>query len=277
MPVYHERLRVQPGGGAATHVREITAETKLQRDLPYSFKYVVEARRSRKIVGLFWCSISWTPEFQPDGWSTGVDSIYRKTSIKEPTAMSAKSYTKTRFSANDAALVMIDHQSGIMQLVHDYSPVEFRNNVIGLAKLVKVFNLPTVLTTSLGQGPNGTFIPEVVSVFPDVPVIDRPGIISAWDDPEFVVAIEKMGRQDLIMASVTIDVCLPFAAMQAVEAGYNVYGVVDASGALEFTIRENAVGSHPSTGLRLLSSCSGTGGCPPGKTWGRSSTTLSQL
>ena len=49
--------------------------------------------------------------------------------------MSTKGYTQTRFSANDAALVMIDHQSGIMQCVHDYSPAEFRNNVIGLAKL----------------------------------------------------------------------------------------------------------------------------------------------
>ena len=88
--------------------------------------------------------------------------------------MSTKSYTKSRFSANDAVLVLIDHQSGIMQLVHDYSPAEFRNNVIGLAKLGKVFKVPT-------------------------------------------------------------------AAMQAVEAGYNVYGVVDASGALEVTIRENAV------------------------------------
>jgi hypothetical protein len=53
--------------------------------------------------------------------------------------MSMNSYAKTRFSANDAALVLIDHQSGIMQLVHDYSPAEFRNNVIGLAKLGKVF------------------------------------------------------------------------------------------------------------------------------------------
>jgi hypothetical protein len=103
---------------------------------------------------------------------------------KEPTAMNTKSYTKTRFSANDAALILIDHQSGIMQMVHDYSPAEFRNNVIALAKLGKVFNLPTVLTTSLGQGPNGPFIPEVVGMFPDVPVIDRPGIISAWDDPK---------------------------------------------------------------------------------------------
>ena len=113
--------------------------------------------------------------------------------------------------------------------------------MIGLAKLGKVFNLPTVLTTSLGQGPNGPFIPEVLSLFPDVPVIDRRGITSAWDDPTFVAGIEKTGRKNLIIAGVTIDVCLAFAAMQAVEAGYSVYGVVDASGALEVTIRENAV------------------------------------
>ena len=155
--------------------------------------------------------------------------------------MSTKSYTQSRFSGNDAALVLIDHQSGIMQLVHDYSPAEFRNNVIALAKLGKAFKLPAVLTTSLGQGPNGPFIPEVVSMYPDAPVIDRPGIISAWDDANFVAAIEKTGRKNLIMAGVTIDVCLAFAAMQAAEAGYNVYGVVDASGALEVTIRENAV------------------------------------
>jgi nicotinamidase-related amidase len=166
--------------------------------------------------------------------------------------MSAKSYTKTRFSADDATLVLIDHQSGIMQLVHDYPPAEFRNNVLGLAKLGKVFNLPTVLTTSLGRGPNGPFIPEVLGLFPDVPVIDRPGIISAWDDPAFVAAIEKTGRKNLIMAGVTIDVCLAFPAMQAVEAGYDVYGVVDASGALEVTIRENAVARMRDHGITTI-------------------------
>ena len=86
-----------------------------------------------------------------------------------------------------------------MQLVHDYSPAESRNNVMALAKLGRVFKLPTVLTTSLGQGPNGPFIPEVLSLFPEVPVIDRPGIISAWDDPKFVAAIEETGRKNLIM------------------------------------------------------------------------------
>ena len=163
--------------------------------------------------------------------------------------MSTNSYTKTRFSADDAALVLIDHQSGILQLVHDYSPAEFRNNVMALAKLGKVFKLPTVLTTSLGQGPNGPFIPEVVSMFPDVPVIDRPGIISAWDDSRVVAAIQKTGRKNLIMAGVTIDVCLAFAAMQAVEAGYNVYGVVDASGGLDVTTRELAIARMKDHGI----------------------------
>ena len=155
--------------------------------------------------------------------------------------MSTKSYTKTRFSADDAALVLMDHQSGILQLVHDYSPAEYRNNVLGLAKLGKAFKLPTVLTTSLDQGPNGPFIPEVLSMFPDAPLIRRQGIISAWDDPEFVAAVEKTGRKNLIMAGVTIDVCLAFPAMQAVDAGYNVYGVVDASGGIDAGVRELAI------------------------------------
>jgi nicotinamidase-related amidase len=140
--------------------------------------------------------------------------------------MSTNGYTKTRFSANDAALVLIDHQSGVMQLVHDYSPAEFRNNVIGLAKLGKVFKLPTVLTTSYDQGPNGPIIPELLSMFPSALLVRRTtGTISSWDYPEFVAAIEKTGRKNLIMAGVTVDVCLAFAAMQAVDAGYNVYGV----------------------------------------------------
>jgi nicotinamidase-related amidase len=168
--------------------------------------------------------------------------------------MSTKSYTKTRFSASDAALVMIDHQSGVMQLVHDYSPAELRNNVVGLAKLGKVFKLPTVLTTSSDQGPNGPILPELLGMFPGVPLIRRTtGAISAWDYPEFVAAIEKTGRKNLIMAAVTIDVCLAFPAMQAVDAGYNVYGVVDASGAPDVTTRELAIARMNDHGITPIS------------------------
>ena len=77
--------------------------------------------------------------------------------------MSTKSYTETRFSANDAALVLIDHQSGIMQLVHDYSPAEFRNNVIEVQRTcaATLGRLPPSLLTrfessGLADGRNST-------------------------------------------------------------------------------------------------------------------------
>jgi hypothetical protein len=57
-------------------------------------------------------------------------SFLNETSNTRSRTMNTKSYAKTRFSPNDSALVLIDHQSGIMQLVHDYSPAEFRNNVM---------------------------------------------------------------------------------------------------------------------------------------------------
>jgi nicotinamidase-related amidase len=72
-------------------------------------------------------------------------------------------------------------------------------------------------------------------------VIHRHGPISAWDDPQFVAAVEKIGRKNLIIAGVTVDVCLAFAAMQAVDAGYNVYGVIDASGGLDVIVRDLAI------------------------------------
>jgi nicotinamidase-related amidase len=86
-------------------------------------------------------------------------------------------------------------------------------------------------------------------MFPDVPVIDRPGIISAWDYPEFLAAIETTGRKNLVVAGVTIEYASPFAAMQSVEVGYNVYSVVDASGGLDVTTRELAIARMKDHGI----------------------------
>ena len=67
-------------------------------------------------------------------------------------------YTEARFSKDDSALLLIDHQSGIMQLNHDPTPVEFRSAAIALAKVGKIFNLPTIITSSYETGPNDPFL-----------------------------------------------------------------------------------------------------------------------
>jgi nicotinamidase-related amidase len=104
--------------------------------------------------------------------------------------------------------------------------------VIALAKTAKIHNVPVVITTSAADGPNGPYMPEVIQLLPGAPVISRPGQINAWDNADFVEAIKKTGRKKIVMSGITTDVCVAFAALSALDAGYEVYVVVDASGSM---------------------------------------------
>ena len=111
-----------------------------------------------------------------------------------------------KLDKDDAVLLLIDHQAGLISLVQDFSPDDFKNSVIALADIGKFFELPTIITTSFDTGPNGPIVPEVVERHPDAPFIHRPGQINAWDNEEFVAAIKATGRKQLIMAGVVTDV-----------------------------------------------------------------------
>jgi nicotinamidase-related amidase len=139
---------------------------------------------------------------------------------------------RERWTADNCAFAFVDHQTGLMNLVDNARPVEFKNMVIGLAKTAKIHNVPTVITTSADTGPNGPFMPEVLQLLPNAPVISRPGQINAWDNTDFVDAIKKTGRKKIVMSGITTDVCVAFAALSALDAGYEVYVVVDASGSM---------------------------------------------
>ncbi|MDY4593604.1 MAG: hypothetical protein SO424_00845 [[Pasteurella] aerogenes] len=91
----------------------------------------------------------------------------------------AKPYV--RLNKEDAAVLLIDHQTGLLSLVRDIEPDKFRNNVLATADLAKYFNLPTILTTSFEDGPNDPLMPELKETFPNAPYIARPGQINAWD------------------------------------------------------------------------------------------------
>ena len=91
-----------------------------------------------------------------------------------------------RLDKNDAAMLLVDHQSGLLSLVRDIEPDKFKNNVLATANLSKYFGLPTILSTSFENGPNGPLVPELKETFPDAPYIARPGQINAWDNEDFV-------------------------------------------------------------------------------------------
>lgn len=147
----------------------------------------------------------------------------------------------TRLSANNAAVLFVDHQTGLSNGVADQSLPEYRNNLLALAKLTRAFKLPAVITTSAADGPNGPFLPEVRATLPDAPIVHRPGEINAWDNEEFVAAVKATGRKKLLVAGVSTEVCVAFVALSAIGAGYDVYAVIDASGTWSKLVQEVAV------------------------------------
>ncbi len=149
--------------------------------------------------------------------------------------------TVTRLTSDNTAVLFVDHQTGLSNGVADQSLPEYKNNLLALAKLTRAFKLPAVITTSAADGPNGPFLPEVRSILPDAPIVQRPGEINAWDNKEFVAAVKATGRKKLLVAGVSTEVCVAFVALSAVGAGYEVYAVIDASGTWSKLVQEVAV------------------------------------
>ena len=164
----------------------------------------------------------------------------------------AKEFQYRRLLKDDAVVLLVDHQSGLISLVQDFSPGEFKNNVLALADIAKFFKLPTILTTSFEDGPNGPLVPELKEMLPNAAFIPRPGQINAWDNEDFVNAIKKTGRKQLILAGVVTDVCVAFPALSAIEAGYEVFVVTDASGTFNSAVREAAWSRVAQAGAQLM-------------------------
>lgn len=158
-----------------------------------------------------------------------------------------------RLDKNNAAVLLVDHQDGLLSLVRDIDPDKFKNNVLALADIAKYFKLPTILTTSFEDGPNGPLVPELKATFPDAPFIARPGQINAWDNADFVNAVKATGKKQLIIAGVVTEVCVAFPALSAIEAGYDVFVVTDASGTFNQITRDAAWNRMSQAGVQLMS------------------------
>lgn len=160
------------------------------------------------------------------------------TSLAQPAAGAAKSPTwapggkRERWTPDNCVFAFIDHQTGLVNLANDTPAVEYKNYVVGLAKLAKIYNIPSVITTSAEEGPNGPKMPEVVALLPKAPYIKRNGEINAFENQAFVDAIKKTGRNKVVISGITTDACVAFATLAALDAGYEVYVVSDASGSM---------------------------------------------
>jgi len=168
----------------------------------------------------------------------------------ERTSTMKKPYV--RLDKQDAAVLLVDHQTGLFSLVRDIEPDQFRNNVLALADLAKYFSLPTILTTSFEEGPNGPLMPEIKEMFPEAPYIARPGQINAWENEDFVSAVKVTGKKQLVIAGIVTEVCVAFPALSAIEEGFDVFVVTDASGTFNEVTRHSAWDRISAAGAQLM-------------------------
>lgn len=176
---------------------------------------------------------------------------------------------KTLLTPDNCTFAFIDHEPQMFFGVQSADRQMIINNVVGLAKTAKIFKVPTILTTVAAQTFSGPLIPELQAVFPDQKPIDRT-TMNSWEDKNFVAAIQNTKRKKIVMAALWTEVCLAFPAISAIEAGYEVYAVIDASGASSTEAHEIAIkrmiqaGVIPVTWLQVL--------CELQRDWGRQET-----
>jgi nicotinamidase-related amidase len=157
----------------------------------------------------------------------------------------------------DSVVVLIDHQPYQFANLNSHEPSTIVNNVVGLAKGAKAFDVPTVLTTVIEER-GGYLIKQLQDVFPDQKPIDRT-FINTWEDPKVVDVVKATGRKQLILAALWTEVCLAMPTIQALGEGYDVFVVTDASGGVSAESHDMAVrrmvaaGAVPITWVAVLS------------------------
>lgn len=172
-------------------------------------------------------------------------------------AQQAPGDAKKLLSPQNSAVIMIDHQSQMAFAVQSMDRMLLTNNSVALAKTAKAFNVPTILTTVAEKSFSGPLFGGIKAAFPDVNVIDRT-TMNSWEDKNFRDAVKKTGKKKLVMAALWTEVCLVMPVLAALEEGYEVYIVTDASGGVSKEAHDMAVtrmvqaGAVPITWMQLL-------------------------
>lgn len=162
---------------------------------------------------------------------------------------------KNKFTVSNAAMLLIDHQQGTIQLARNLPHEEIVRNTRALARTAQETGMPLVLTTSMETAFQGPLLDDLRTIAPEAFAarIKRPGIVDCWEHDEYRRAVEATGRKKLIMAGLTNDVCIVYPAISAVEDGYEVQVVVDAGGSPTTLADETALRRMERHGVTLTS------------------------
>src|SRR4051794_26853695 len=160
---------------------------------------------------------------------------------------------KTLLSPSDHALIMIDHQSQMAFATKSIDAVMLRNNAGLVASAARVFNVATILTTVAEKTFSGPIFHEIKDQFPGAEIIDRT-TMNTWEDGRITDKVNQIGKNKIILAGLWTSVCIVGPALSAVDQGFQVYVISDASGDVSEEAHERAMERMVQQGVRPLTS-----------------------
>ena len=140
---------------------------------------------------------------------------------------------------DNCVLILIDHQPFQFAGLRSHDTQTIINNVVGLAKSAKAFDVPTLLTTVVEER-GGYLIKPLQDIFPEQKPLDRT-FINTWEDPRVVNWVKETGRKKIVMAALWTEICLAMPVIHALGQGYEVFIVTDASGGVSVEAHEMAI------------------------------------
>lgn len=186
--------------------------------------------------------------------SLSIAAIFSSTMIG---TVFAEAPASTLLTPDNHTMLLIDHQPQMAFATRSIDVAEMRNNVEGLAKSADAFDVPTILTTVAADSFSGAIFEEIQAVFPEQTPIDRT-TMNTWEDDNVVDLVKAHGNKKLVVSALWTEVCGVMPVLSALEQGYEVYFVTDASGGISEDAHNRAVermvqaGATPITWVQYL-------------------------
>ncbi len=176
-------------------------------------------------------------------------SQYNPNPVNDPANAS-----KELLNPTNHVLLMIDHESQMAFAVESQPIEELRNNTGLIAATSKLFDIPTVITTVAEKSFSGPVFPEIREHYPNAEeYIDRT-TMNSWEDTRVVKAVGEYKKPKLVIAGLWTEVCVLTAALSALEDGYEVYVITDASGGISEEAHNMSIARMIQAGVRPITS-----------------------
>jgi nicotinamidase-related amidase len=171
--------------------------------------------------------------------------------------IASKAAASSLLTPTDHTLILIDHQSQMAFPLNSIEVGPLRANTATVARGAAAFNVSTILTSVAATSFSGPVFPEISHAFPGAPVIDRT-TMNCWEDANVINAVNAIGNRRVVLAGLWTSVCIAGPALSALEQGFEVYVIADASGDVSHEAHNRAMdrmvqaGARPMTSLQYL-------------------------